>query len=166
MLFPASRLNQVPFIQDEDGRFSRLLNQSGDPFVLGRDTHRQIDDENAKISSANAAFGTHHAQNLSRAGNFPSPANSGGVDKNELQSVAFVHYVDGIACWAGEFANNGAFAAHDGGDKRRFTYIRPTDDRDRNPMLNVRSAFTRPMADKCWMIDVSRRGELQFDCVQ
>ena len=28
------------------------------------------------------------------------------------------------------------------------------------------SAFAEATADKCWMIDVSRRGELQLDCVQ
>ena len=132
----ASRLNQVPFVQDDDGWFSRLLNQSGDPFVLGRYAHRQIDDENTNISAANAAFGTHYAENLSRAGNFPSAADSGSVDENELQAVAFVHYVDGVACCAGQLAYNRAFAAHDGVDKRRFTYIRPTDDRDRDWMLN------------------------------
>src|SRR4030095_8251594 len=112
--------------------------------------HRQIDDENAKISAANAAFGTHHAENLSRAGNFPPAANSGSVDENELRANAFVHYVDGVACGAGQLAYNGALATYDGVDKRRFTYVRPTDDGDRNWMLNVRSAFTGATADKCW----------------
>ena len=118
------------------------------------------------IRAANAAFGTHYAENLSRAGNFPSAANSGSVDENELQAVAFVNYVDGVACCAGQLAYNRAFAAHDRVDKRRFTNIGPTDDRDRDWTLNLRSAFAEATADKCWMFDASRRGELQFDCVQ
>jgi hypothetical protein len=142
------------------------LNQSSDPFVLGGYAYCEIDNDNTNISAANAAFGTHYTENLSRAGNFPSAANSGSVDENELQAVAFVHYVDGVACCTGQLAYNRAFAAHDGVNKRRFTYIRPTNDRDRERMLNVRSAFTGATADKRWMIDVSRRGELQFDCVQ
>src|SRR3982750_3580653 len=102
----ASRLNQVPFVQDDDRWFSRVLNEPSDPFVLGRHADRKIDDENTNISAANAALGAHHAENLSRAGNFPSAAGSGGVDENELQAVAFIHYVDGIACRAREFAYN------------------------------------------------------------
>src|SRR4029077_3639635 len=176
LLFPVSWLNQVPFVQNDDGCFSRLLNQSGDPFVLGRYAYCEIDNENTNISAANAALGTHYTENLSRTGNFSPPADSGSVDKNELQAVAFVHYVDRVACCAGQLAYNRAFAAHDGVDKRRFTYVRPTDDRDRDWMLNVRSAFTGSTADKCLIclrrgygghvFDDSRRGELRFDCVQ
>jgi hypothetical protein len=33
-------------------------------------------------------------------------------------------------------------------------------------MLDVRSAFAEVSADKCWMFDVSGRGELPFDYVQ
>src|SRR5262249_16188575 len=138
VLFSASRFNQVPFVQDDDGCFASLLNLSGDPFVLCRNTHGKIDDENAKISPTNAAFGAHHAENLSRSENFPPSANSGSVDENELQAVAFISYVDGIACRAGQFAYNRAFAANDGVDKGRFTDVRPADDCDRNWMFNVR----------------------------
>src|SRR5213076_1431946 len=109
LLFPASRFNQVPFVQNDYGWFSRLLNQSGNSFVLGRYAHCEIDNENTNISAANAAFGAHHAENLSRAGNFPTPADSGSVDKNELPAILLINYVDGVACCTGQFAHNGAF---------------------------------------------------------
>src|SRR6185369_868322 len=106
-----SRLNQVPFVQDDDRRLSRVLNQSGDSFVLRCYAHRKIDNENTNISAANAALGTHHAENLSGAGNFSSASDSGGVDENKLKAVAFVNYVDGIACRARQFAYNCALTA-------------------------------------------------------
>src|SRR5262249_46218477 len=129
-LFAASRLNQVPFVQDDDGWLSRLLNQPGDAFVLGCHAHREIDNENANSSAANATFRAHHAEDLSRAGNLPTPADSSSVDENELPAIAFVNYIDGVACCAGQLAYNGAFAADDGVDERRFTNVRPTDDPD------------------------------------
>src|SRR5204863_2513779 len=97
-----------------DGRLSRFLNQTGDPFVLRRDAHDQIDDQNAKISAANAAFGTHYAENLSRARNFPPAPDPGGVDENELTSIPLINYVDGVACCTRQLADNRAFAAHNG----------------------------------------------------
>ena len=88
------------------------------------------------------------------------------ADTANLAAIPVINYIDGVACCAGQFAHNRAFAAHDGVDKRRFTNVRSTDNRDRDWMLNVRCPFGEASADKWWMFDVSRRGELPFDCIQ
>jgi hypothetical protein len=114
LLFAASRSNQVPFVQDDDGWLSCLLNQPPDSLVLCRHADGQIDNKNAKISPANAAFGTHHAENFSRAGNLSAPADSGSVNENELPAIPFINYIDRVACCAGQLADDRTFAAYDG----------------------------------------------------
>ena len=125
-------------IGSQPAGFSGFLDQSRDPFILGSDAHGEIDNENAKISSANTPFGAHDAENLSRTRMSSAPANSGRVDKNEGPAVALVKNVDRVACCAGQLAYNRTFAADDGIDQRRFTNVRPTDDRDRDWTFSVR----------------------------
>ena len=106
------------------------------------------------ISAANASFCAHHAENLNRTRMFSTPANSGGVDENELPAVALVNNVDGVARGSGQFAHNRALAAHDGVNERGFTHVWPTDDRNRDWMFNVRSAFAeaRRTSVRCSML--------------
>src|SRR5436853_7752433 len=131
LFFSARRSDQIPFVQDNDRRFSRLLDQTRNPFVLCSYAHREIDNENAEVSAANTSLCTHDAENFDRTRMFSTPANSRSVDENELPSMALVKNVNGIAGGSGQFTHNRALAAHNGINKRGFSDVWTAEDRYR-----------------------------------
>ncbi len=75
---------------------------------------------------------------------FAAPTDSGGVDEQKLSAIPFVGNIDRVASCSWQFADNGAFAAHDCINEGRFADVRTTDDRDAQSILDSRfSIFDR-----------------------
>ena len=117
------RSDQIPFVQNKNRTFALFLDYSGDPFVLGRHAHREIDNENTQISATNATLRTHDAENFDRGRMFSTPANSGGVDENKFPAIALVKNVNGITRRPRQFAHDRAIATHNGINERGFTHV-------------------------------------------
>ena len=75
---------------------------------------------------------------------FAAPADSGGVDEQKLFAIPLVGNIDRVASCARQFADNGAFGAHDRIDQRRFADIRATNDSQSERIFDFRfSIFDR-----------------------
>ena len=91
----------------------------------------------SKHSSSVEVFCAHHAEHLHRTRRFAAPADSCGIDENELSPVALVKNVNGIAGRSGQLAHDRALSAHNGIDERGFSDVWPADDRHCDWMFDV-----------------------------
>src|ERR1700738_1044848 len=130
LLLAALRSDQVPFVQDYERSFSRLLHQPGNAFVLGGNAGRKIDNQHTEVGASNTSLGAHDTENFHRTGMLPAPTHSRRVDENKIPAVALARDIDGIARGSGEFAHDRAVATENRVNKRRFSDIRASNCRD------------------------------------
>src|SRR4029453_6138094 len=130
-----------------------FLKQAFDPFVLCCYAHCYIDNQDTEVGAANAPFRAHHAENFNRTGMFSASADSCGVDKEKFLTIVLVRNVDGVTCSSRQLAHNGAIAAHNRINQRRFAHIRPANDRYRNRMLEARGWMLN--ASGCWQKSIN-----------
>ncbi len=107
-----------------------LLDETGDLAVLGGDSRREIDHEEADISPANRALRPHGGEDFHRAVHAGPLAQPGGIDEGVAFPGAIVRDVDRVASGARHFGHDGPLIVENGVDEGGFSGIRFSDHRD------------------------------------
>src|SRR5882724_1686231 len=90
----ALRFNEVPLVQNNQRRFARFLDQSGDSFVLRSHAAGKIDNQDTQIGAPNTSFRPHNAEDFNRARELTAPANSSRIDEQKAAAIALVRDID------------------------------------------------------------------------
>ena len=133
--------HEIPFVQHDDGRLLRLLDQAGDFFVLARDPAGGIDDQHIEIGAEDGFFGAHHAENLDRRVVFRAVPDARRVAKDVGPTLADGCDINGIARRPRDFADGGPFVIEDRVDEGGFSDVRASDNgklRSDNRGLGIR----------------------------
>ena len=120
-------LNQVPFIQNNDGRFFRLLNKSSDFLILCGDPTGGIDDENIDIHAAYSFLRAHDAENFHRGVVSGSVADAGRIAEDVMLALILGRDINRVASGACDLADRRAVIVEDLIDERGFSDIRTAD---------------------------------------
>ena len=128
-------IGDVPLVEDDRGRAAGLHRQLRDAEVLGRDPGRGVADDERDVR---ALCGTPRAQRgvvLERLPHLRLPAQSGGVDEDQLLALERHRQVDRIPGGAGDRRDDHPLGAEEAIDERGLADVGTADDSEANRVL-------------------------------
>ena len=122
--------HQVPLVDHQDDAFPLVQRIARHVGVLRGQALGRVDHQRHHVGALHRAQGAHHAVLLDPLLDAAAPADAGRVDQHHRLPLPAQAHVDGIACGAGDLADDGAFLAQQRVEQGGLAHVGPADDRD------------------------------------
>jgi len=128
--------DEVPLVDDDDDGAARLVGVAADVGVEGGDSVGGVEDEEADVGGLEMLARHDDGELLGHELGLALATDAGRVDETEVVRAASDDFVDRIPSRPGYRTDNGARAAGEGVEKRRFADVGTADDGDLGLVLD------------------------------